>query len=524
MPEYLLQHYLDNSRRIFPGKDAVATPSEKSTYEQLYTLSNKLGNCLIANHVARQDRVCFCLTRSSKCILAIFGILKADAIYVPIDFKSPSARNVQIIKDCKPSYLIADGQTLPKIVAAISNVQDPPGVIVLDGGGEVEKSLVDSFICQEEIDQYPDIQPEYNNLDKDIAYILYTSGSTGRPKGVMISHLNIMNYINWAVECFAITQEDSILNTAPFHFDMSTFDIFCSVKTGARLCIAPQDYLLFPNKLLSYMEKERVTIWKGISSLLMYLVRTGSLQDDRIPTLKKVLFGGEVLPTKYLVEWMNIFPEKLFYNVYGPTEATGISTYYPVEKIPSSHESVPIGKPCTNTEVLLLRNDKSLAQLGEAGELCIRGSSLSRGYWNDQERTDRSFVRNPVSKIPSDTIYRTGDLALLRADGNYEFIGRKDDQVKWMGHRIQLGEIETALLSVKEVKNAAVILSESEDLKSRELVAFLELEDGGNPSMIMTELGLKVPRYMVPTRSVVIKWIPRTSRGKIDRQNLINYV
>jgi len=524
MPEYLVQHYLDNSRKIFPEKDAVTTPSKKSSYEQLYTLSNKLGNCLIANHVARQDRVCFCLTRSSKCITAIFGILKADAIYVPIDFKSPSERNIQIIKDCKPSCLICDGETLPKIVEAISHVHNPPKVIVLADGRDVQKSLIDSFICQEEIDQYPDIQPEYNNLDKDIAYILYTSGSTGSPKGVMISHLNIMNYINWAVECFEITQEDSILNTAPFHFDMSTFDIFCSLKTGATLCIAPQNYLLFPNKLLTYIEKERVTIWKGISSLLMYLVLTGSLQNDRIPMLKKILFGGEVLHTKYLVEWMNIFPEKLFYNVYGPTEATGISTYYPVEKIPSSHESVPIGKPCTNTEVLLLKNDKSIAQLGEVGELCIRGSSLSRGYWNDQAKTDRSYVPNPVSKIPSDTIYRTGDLALLRADGNYEFIGRKDDQVKWMGHRIQLGEIETALLSVKEVKNAAVILSESEDLKSRELVAFLEVEDGGDASMIMTELELKVPRYMVPTRNVLTQCIPRTSRGKIDRQKLINYV
>ncbi len=340
-----------------------------------------------------------------------------------------------------------------------------------------------------------DSEPEYRNVDRDIAYILYTSGSTGTPKGVMVSHLNIANYVSWATEFFGITSQDVILSTAPFHFDMSTFDVYCSMKSGARLVIAPEEMLLFPAKLLAFANNEGVTLWKGVSSLLAYIARTGSLERLRLDSMKRIVFAGEVLPTKYLIEWMRKCPSVRFYNAYGPTEATGISTCYEVAEMPRhADERIPIGKACANSEVIVEKEDGSQGEQGDVGELLVRGSGVASGYWNDVEKTKAAFVRNPFGSGVKDVVYRTGDLVLLREDGNLEFIGRKDDQVKWMGYRIELGEIESALLSLPNVKDAAVLLERNEMLKTEELVGVVEVVNDRDLVGVVEELKLEVAR------------------------------
>jgi amino acid adenylation domain-containing protein len=518
MGSYLVQQYVDTSQELFPEKKAVCAGNVRITYEELYSRSNKLANSLISHGVGRQA---FCLKRSERCIVAMAGILKADAIYVPIDSNCPLERSRRIVDDCKPKVVICDGVTVDKILNVIADMDVTPFVISADCGGEIRRTVKGKIVFQNEIDDGNDKAPEYHNLDTDIAYILYTSGSTGNPKGVMISHLNIINYVDWASECFEISKTDNILSTAPFHFDMSTFDIYCALKTGATLCIAPESSLLFPGKLLSLIEKERITIWKGVSSLIMYLARTGSLKKDRIKTLKKILFGGEVLATKYLIEWMKTYPDKKFYNVYGPTEATGISTYYLITRIPDNENcAIPIGKACKNTEVLLLKEDGSAARVGEMGELCIRGSGLSRGYWGDPEKTATSFVCHYSTPMPGDRIYRTGDIARLRPDGNYEYICRKDQQVKHMGYRIELSEIENAILSIEAVNEAAVILAWSDKYETTDLIAFYSAGNGISPEAISKELAERLPNYMLPKRIYGIATLPRTERGKIARNAL----
>ena len=524
MVNYLVQEYLDISSKKYSKKTAAVCKDLSVTFGELVIASNQLANCLISYGLRRQDRVVFCLERSINSIFAIAGILKADSIYVPIDAKSPLKRLGKIITDCQPSFIICDSLTIKNILQVVSNIKITPKIIVMGANNDQLDIRTKGLIDQDLIERCDKSNLKYRNIDTDIAYILYTSGSTGDPKGVMISHLNIRNYIEWAIDCIGITEKDNILSTAPFHFDMSTFDIYCAMKAGAKLCITPESYLLFPSKLVKLIEAEKITVWKAISSLLMYLVKTKSIDRGRVENLKKIIFAGEILPTKYIVEWMKIYPDKIFYNGYGPTEATGISTYYKLERIPENiREPIPIGKPCLNTEVLLLKKDNSLAQQGEIGELCIKGSGLSKGYWNDSQKTAESFVTNPVTKIAGDLIYRTGDLAKLNSNGDFEFIGRKDHQIKHLGYRIELFEIENAILSINCVNDTAAILTTSLEYDLPELIAFIELKDGISKADVKVKLKKKLPHYMLPQRLIQMDNILRTDRGKIDRQALKKY-
>jgi D-alanine--poly(phosphoribitol) ligase subunit 1 len=523
MGKYLLQSYLDDSRRAFPDKPALIDDHGALSYDGLYRAANGMAHALKAGGVKRQDRVVIWLKRSSQVVLALLGALKADAIYVPIDIKAPPERLLKVIEDCRPAAIICDEKSLSLLEGVRERLQGVRLLLLFGAGGEAASPLDDIPTVYWKDVTGADAPPSYHNIDADAAYILYTSGSTGTPKGVTVSHLNVINYMEWAVECFGIVAEDRVLGTAPFHFDMSTFDIYTSLKAGATLCIATEKQLLFPKSLLDLIEREGVTIWKGVSSLLMYLSSTGALKENRIPTLNRVLFGGEVLPTKHLMNWMKAFPGKRFYNVYGPTETTGISAYYPVERPPeSAGESIPIGRACSNTEIFILTDEDRLARTGETGELCIRGSGLSLGYWNDEEKTARAFVRNPLGCTRHDRIYRTGDLAKVREDGLLEYLGRKDFQVKFMGYRIETYEVEKAILSLENVQQAAVLLCGSSQGEISELVAFVEGAVTDDAALLQ-RLGRSLPAYMLPKQIIALERLPLTDRGKIDRSALREY-
>ncbi len=522
MADYLVQRYLDASCRA--GSSSIALIDERGamTYEDLYTASNRLANCLKGRGVQRQDRVAILLGRSAHAVVAMLGVLKADAIYVPIDVKSPVSRWKKILDDCQPAAILCGAAQRGEVDDLRKESGSVRAVVVFGTQEGVPDGAEASVIPWGEAARVSDVEPGYRNIDIDIAYIMYTSGSTGRPKGVAVTHLNVLNYIDWAVECFGIGRQDRILGTAPFHFDMSTFDVYAALKAGAALCIAPERVLLFPARLLDLMEKEGITVWKGVSSLFAYLSSTGALKKDRIPALRAALFGGEVLPTKHLIRWMETYPGKKFYNVYGPTEATGISTYYALESIPGSpREAVPIGTACANTEVVLLTENGDPAPPGTIGELCIRGSGVSAGYWNDDEKTKKAFAANPLNKVLHDRIYRTGDLARLRPDGNLEYVGRRDFQVKYMGYRIELYEIEKALVSLDGITNAAVLLCDSGLDGIQELVAFVESPIKIDAPATLEALKALVPPYMVPKKIFRLDRILVNGRGKTDRDALL---
>lgn len=523
MGKYLLQSYLEDSRRSHPGKPALVDEHRSMTYDVLDADANRMAHCLAAGGVKRHDRVMIFMKRSAQVVMASLGILKADAVYVPMDAKAPIERLLKVMADSRPTALICDERLLSVLDGQLSGLQTLR-LLVMFGRRSGAGDVVD--IPRVYFEELPSatLPPPYRNIDTDPAYILYTSGSTGSPKGVVVSHLNVRNYIEWAVSCFEIDSEERILSTAPFHFDMSTFDIFTTLKAGATLHIAPESSLLFPNKLLGLIEKEEITLWKGVSSLLVYLSNTGALKEGRIPSLEKILFGGEVFPTKHLMTWMNVYPEKSFYNVYGPTETTGISAYYPVERIPATaNEAIPIGTACCNTEIFVLTDEDRLAEVGETGELCIRGSGLSLGYWNDEEKTARAFVRNPLGCTQHDRIYRTGDLARMRQDGIIEYLGRKDFQIKFMGYRIEIYEVEKAILALEQVNQAAVLLCSSSQGELSQLVAFIEGPDALDATAILQDLGRSLPSYMLPKQIIPLHTIPLTDRGKTDRAALQDY-
>ena len=490
------------------------------SYAELQASVNRLARLLKRHGVARGDRVALVLGRSAESIVAMMGVLDADAVYVPVDVKAPVERWRAVIEDCQPSAVICDARSSVSLPEVLGERLGDVLVVVVDD--DVPGLAARRVVGPSEWGATEAVVSEPQNGASDPAYILYTSGSTGVPKGVVISHGNIRAYIDWAVDCFHIEASDVILGTAPFHFDMSVFDIYCSLAAGSRFCIASDFLMLFPVKLVDFVEANGVTVWKGVSSLLMYMARAGVLEAGRMRTLRTVLFGGETFATQYLKQWMETYPDKEYGNAYGPTEATGISLYHKVARIPAdTADRIPIGVPCRDTEAVLLGEDDLVVRQGEVGELCLGGLCLSSGYLNDPEKTANAFIPDWTDGDGSTRrLYRTGDLAYVDTDGIYQFVGRRDDQVKVMGYRVELGEIEHALLSLEPVRDGAVLLTEDRATGLTELVAFVEAEVQLDGASILSQIAAMLPQYMVPKRIVQLDRIPRGDRGKVDRQAL----
>ncbi|MGE5223185.1 MAG: amino acid adenylation domain-containing protein [Omnitrophica WOR_2 bacterium] len=507
----------------YPQKIAVTDGRTALTFGELAGLSDRLARFLGALGVARGDLAAYFMKRSPACLVATMGILKAGAAYIPIDQKTPAERWQRILKDAAPKVLICDTTTLAATMDRIAVLDYSPPVVCL-GSRQGFDEQGGRVLFKEDIDAAVDIPlPTQATLD-DVAYVLYTSGSTGTPKGVMVTHGNIRNYIDWAVSYFGITAEDRILGTAPFYFDMSTFDIFCSLAAGATLSLATEELLLFPEKLVRFMEQEKISLWKGVSSLLMYMHRAGVVRAGRIPTLRTVIFAGEPLAAQYLAGWMQALPQVAYFNGYGPTEATGVSLCYPVDHVPAPGETIPIGKPCKGARAALIGEDGRPVQPGEIGELCISGDCLARGYLNDPEKTQRRFTPPPPNSDLGERIYWTGDMARQTPAGDYVFVSRKDYQVKWMGYRIELGEIELNLVAHPQVKDAAVLLANTGKDGLTELAAFCEMEGDIKFTDLCRFLGNRVPPYMVPKRFIRVDSLPRNDRGKIAREEILrNY-
>ena len=526
MHSYLVQHYYDQSAMAFPNKCAVKSGGISLTYNELNSYANQLCDRLILLNVKRQDRVVIYLSRNVFSIVAMVGVLKADAIYVPVDPDIPNDRLWSIINNCKPIVLVCDTKTVKNLKISKTATDLLDNILVLkDDTANTIKPNNKKFVFYDLLNNSSCSSPEYKNIDTDIAYILYTSGSTGVPKGVMITHLNVINYIEWAVSCFRIDEKEKILSTAPFHFDMSTFDIFCAAKSGAQLTIAINHQLLFPAKLIELIETDQITIWKAVSSLLMYLAKTNSIEKGQMPSLHTILFAGEVLATKYLIKWMKTFPEKHFINAYGPTETTGISLYHSINKIPETiNDVVPIGKACKNSEVFLFsENGNVILENGIIGELAIKGSGVALGYWNNEKLTDKVFVNNYAVAGTNNRIFLTGDLCKKRIDGIFEYVGRKDRQIKYRGYRIELDEIEKALINIKAIHDAAVIMVNSENYDLPELIAFVEIGNHNKEISLKQLVSNSLPNYMVPNVFIKVDVIPRNNRGKVNRLYLIEH-
>ncbi len=521
--DYLLDQWLTESARRYPRRVAVSFKSRGLSYEELHEQSSRLAALLRARGVRHGDRVGIYFHKSLESIVSIFGILKAGGVYVPLDPNSPPRRVAFIIQNCDMRALITTTQKLEGLRSMTGGNGWPEAVVLADGAGQGEPAWLGSKARSWGASPVAPAKPaaEPNRTETDLAYILYTSGSTGEPKGVMLTHRHALTFVEWACETFHIGPDDRLSNHAPLHFDLSILDIFCAIKAGATVALVPEGLSTFPIRLAEWIQEERITIWYSVPSALILLLLHGQLQRFPFDCLRTVLFAGEIFPVKYLRALMQAIPHAEFYNLYGPTE-TNVCTFYKVPPLAQDRvQPIPIGKACANADVFALNEQGRLIRPDEEGELHVRGSLLTKGYWADPDRTRRVLLPNRLQPHFEEQVYRTGDIVTVDEDGNYILIGRRDHMVKSRGYRIELGEIETALYSHPHVREAAAVAIPDEQIGNR-IAAFVVLDtpDGMTSGDLKRFCAERVPQYMVPETIEFRQALPKTSTGKIDRQLL----
>ncbi|EAI7245402.1 amino acid adenylation domain-containing protein, partial [Campylobacter upsaliensis] len=411
--------------------------------------------------------------------------------YTLLDEKMPLERIEKIIKVLKPKAFITSKSLNLKL--------DLPTLYTED---------FESY----ERDEEALIKARLKHIDTNLLYVFFTSGSTGLPKGVSISHKSVIDYAFWVSEEFELDENEIIANQAPLYFDNSILDIFPTIKEGGSVHLVPNSLFAFPLKVLEYLENEEVNTIFWVPSVLIYFANTQALEKFKLEKLKKVLFCGEIMPNKQLNYWRTHLPHTLFANLYGPTEITDVCCFYKVDREFKDDELLPIGKACKNTELLVFDENKNfIDEAGKKGELYVRGTSLSLGYYNDIEKTKAAFIQNPLHHNYLDLLYKTGDIVAYNEFGELLCYGRLDNQIKFKGHRIELGEIEAVLNSHEKIKNSACIF------KDDKLIAFYESEE---------ELDLKgfckqkLPPYMIASSFVRVEKFALNANGKIDRKVL----
>ncbi|MEM9822476.1 MAG: amino acid adenylation domain-containing protein, partial [Bacteroidota bacterium] len=460
-----------------PLKTAVTFEGKQYTYQQINQMANQLSHYFLEHYqVKREDKVGLKLDRNEWMIIGILAILKAGGAYVPIDPNYPAKRIDFIVQDSK-CKLIVDAK-------------------------ELEQFKKERRTKSTE-------NPNIDLLDHQLAYIIYTSGSTGQPKGVMIEHQSLYDYINTFKFHFSLTKEDVVMQQSSISFDISVEEIFPILSTGGTLVIAKETNEL--ESLFAECEQQQVTILSTTPYVLDYL---NEVYENYDFSFKALISGGDILKGKYITELYKIFT---IYNTYGPTESTVCATYHQVDQL---RHSLPIGKAISNRSIYILHpNSNNIQPLGIIGEICIGGVGLSRGYLNQPELTAEKFIRNPFSKNKNTKLYRTGDLGRYLPDGSIEFIGRKDDQIKIRGYRVEIGEIEAALHNCDAIRQCAVVLKSDQD-GNKALVAYVAVEDWYKKQVVKEALTEKLPDYMVPAIMIKVDEVPLTSNGKIDKKAL----
>lgn len=491
-------YWLDRTAEKHPDKIAFADAAKERTFAGLRKEARAVASGLIDKGLRKKPVVVY-MEKGVDVITAFMGIAYSGNFYSPIDVTMPISRVNKILEVLSPQVIITTSELA-------GNVKD----FLFQGEVLIWEDEITQEIQEEKL---AEVQGKI--IDTDLLYVLFTSGSTGLPKGVTITHRSVIDYIDWVTETFQIEADDSFGNQAPFYFDNSILDIYSTVKSGATCHIVPQTLFSQPVRLLEYLKEKKINTIFWVPSALIIVSKVKAFRNvDLNGTLKRCLFCGEVMPNKQLNIWRKYLPEVQYANLYGPTEITDACTYYMVDREFSDDEPLPIGIPMKNTEILVLNEENQPVGEGEVGELCVRGTSLSMGYYNNPEKTREAFVQNPLNQTVPEIIYRTGDLVKYNAYGELIYLSRKDFQIKHMGHRIELGEIETAVSSIQEISLCCCLYDE----KRSKIVLFLDTEL--EKAYIIEQISKLVPSYMYPNKVIVLENMPINANGKIDRVKL----
>jgi amino acid adenylation domain-containing protein len=518
----LVHELVSEAAGRFPDRTALVDGDRSLTYAELEASANRVANLLVECGVRRGDRVGLYLEKSLEAVVALYGVMKAGAAYVPLDPAAPTARLAVIVRNADLACLLTSTSKRDGWAALVEGSDTPGTLIALDARDDVlDVPGGVRYLDQRSIQEQAPRPPEIAALGQaDTAYILYTSGSTGVPKGVMLSHLNALAFVEWAGDEFAVTEADRLSSHAPLHFDLSVFDLFAAARAGAAVVLVPAQLALFPLELARWLRAQEITVWYSVPSILTLLVLRGKLDEIELPALRTVLFAGEVFPTKYLVGLMELLPGARFANLFGPTE-TNVCTWYEVPREPDDlPSSIPIGKPIEHVATHAVDESGVVVADGEVGELYVTGPTVMQGYWGDEERTSATLLRDWHGDARGFPTYRTGDLVQLDAAGDWRFLGRRDAQIKSRGYRIELGDVEAALLQHPDVVECAVV-AVPDDLVTNWIKAYVVSRgsrDGDELARFCLE---RLPRYMAPEVYEFRPELPRLSNGKVDRQALV---
>lgn len=492
--------YLEYSAEKFPHKTAVEDINSSCSYAELLQAAKRIGSALSLLTVPGRPIIVF-MEKSVEALTAFMGIVYAGCFYVFVSPEQLAPRIQQILSVADAEYIITLGTPTDKMrgIAFSGHWLDYNEIVKNETADGRLRHIRGS--CQ-------DIDPLYCN---------FTSGSTGVPKGVLVSHRSVIDFMEYFPALFHITEADIIGNQAPFNFDVSVKDIYSSLKVGATMVIIPKRFFSIITRLLDYICERKVTtmIW-AVSALCLVTQLKGLTY--RVPAaVNKILFSGEEMPIKHLKSWQKYLPDAAYVNLYGPTEITCNCTYYRIERDFALDEKLPIGKPFPNEKVFLLdETDKEVTVAGTIGELCVSGTALALGYYNNFEQTQKVFTRNPLNPHYPELIYRTGDLAFYNKEGDLCFAGRKDFQIKYMGHRIELEEIEAVLNAYPGIQRACCVFDAIKNRITAFYAGSMEKKE------LQCELQASLPGYMIPTVFNSLPELPLTANGKIDRKKLFS--
>ena len=488
--------------RATPDKIMFSDVERALSVKEVSERAKKIGTAIAKLNVKNQPFAVFD-NRDVDTLCAMLGVAYSGNYYVVVDINSPAERARKIYDVLQPVQSIAEEKN---------------GQFV-DELGVKNKTAFLSDIYKGSIDEQLLLKVRKRMISTDPLYVLFTSGSTGVPKGAILSHESVISYTDWFINEFNITSETVFGSQLSFYFSASVSDIFATVRTGAEFNIIPKSYFSFPIKLVEFMEERKVDTIYWVPSALC-IVANLKLFDYKKPThLKQVLFVGEVMPNKQLNYWRRHLKEygTTFANLFGPTETVDICTFYRVDREFRDDEPLPIGKHIDNCDTFVIGDDgKEVTETGVTGELYVRGALVAFGYYDNKEKTSEAFVQNPLHNHYDEIVYRTGDLVKINEHGEYDYVGRKDFQIKHMGYRIELGEIENAGNALDKVTGVVCVYDSEKDLIVAIYTGTLKKED------FIAKIKEKVPPYMVPNVARKIAVMPYNPNGKIDRKYLKN--
>lgn len=489
--------WLEKSRLNFGDKAVYSCDSNSMSFNEVENSAKRIGCGILNLNSESKSPVAVALGKNPLTIAAFLGVVYSGKAYAPIDIDIPEARLLKILENLQPSVLVTDS-------AHTEYAQN-----ILNKAGCSSVILQIENLTNSTIDENILTKIRREMVTTDPLYIIYTSGSSGKPKGVITSHESLINYINAYSSVMEITSSDVLGNQSPLDYIAAIRDIYVPLLTGCSSYLFEKELFMQPDVLFNKMNKHKISCVGWSTSALTVLTKLGAFKDTKLNFLNKVCFSGSVMPGKVLNYWQKNLPSCKFVNQYGPTEATASCTYWVVDHEIQDGENIPIGTPYNNYRIFLINENGSEAKQGEQGEICVSGPVLALGYYNDLERTHATFIQNPLNISYEERIYKTGDYGCIRSDGLLEFHGRMDRQIKHMGHRVELDEIETAAMQIAGVKECASCY----DFEKEQINLFFNGE--AEVRDVLIKLRETLPLFMVPRKAQKME-LPKLPNGKID--------